>query len=199
MTPFLRIAAIILALGATAAYGQSAALADDEIAVIVKAYSLTRVGGTEKTAILPVETANFRCTGDSGVKLGGCSGGMRTEKVSADEVIGWLSKEFSAVAGPEVLADFRAKAEYSARVAKPLPIEIKQIIGEPPAKDDSGRPYLLLDFSRVGFNPAKTEAIVYLASVSQSDPKRSFGEYLCFRLDNNVWKVAARARNWALK
>jgi hypothetical protein len=199
MTPFLRIAAIILALGATAAYGQSAALADDEIAVIVKAYSLTRVGGTEKTAILPVETANFRCTGDSGVKLGGCSGGMRTEKVSADEVIGWLSKEFSAVAGPEVLADFRAKAEYSARVAKPLPIEIKQIIGEPPAKDDSGRPYLLLDFSRVGFNPAKTEAIVYLASVSQSDSKRSFGEYLCFRLDNNVWKVAARARNWALK
>jgi hypothetical protein len=199
MMSFLRIAAIAAALGITAAYGQSAALTDDETAVIVRAYSLTRMGGPEKTVILPAETANFRCTGESAVKLGGCSGAMRTEKVPADDVVGWLSKEFSAVAGPEVLADFRSKAEYSARVSKALPIEVKQIIGEPPAKDDSGRPYLLLDFSRVGFNPAKTEAIVYLASVSQVDSKRSFGEYLCLRLDDKVWKLAARARNWALK
>ncbi|HLX22940.1 MAG TPA: hypothetical protein VKR38_06300 [Usitatibacter sp.] len=195
---FSRIAAILLALGATAVHGQSAALGDDETAVIVRAYSLTRTGGLEKTIVLPVETANFRCTGDSGVKLGGCSGAMRTDKISTEEVFAWLSKEFASVAGPEVLADFRSKAEFSARVAK-LPIEVKQIIGEPPAKDDAGRPYLLLDFSRVGFNPAKTEAIVYVASVSQVDPRRSFGEYLCFRLDNNVWKIAARARNWALK
>ncbi len=195
---FSRIAAILLAFGVTAVQAQSAALTPDETALIVRAYSLTRTGGLEKTIILPVETANFRCTGDSGVKLGGCSGAMRTEKISTEEVFGWLSKEFSSVAGPEVLADFRSKAEFSARVAK-LPIEVKQIIGEPPAKDDEGRPYLLLDFSRVGFNPAKTEAIVYMASVSQVDPKRSFGEYLCFRLDNNVWKIAGRARNWALK
>jgi hypothetical protein len=195
---FFRIAAIVLTLGITGAHAQSAGLTDDEVGVIVRAYSLTRMGGPEKTIVLPVETANFRCTGDSGVKLGGCSGAMRTEKVPTEEVIGWLSKEFSSVAGPEVLADFRSKAEHSARVAK-LPIEIKQIIGDPPANDDSGRPYLLLDFSRVGFNPAKTEAIVYVASVSQVDQKRSYGEYLCFRLDDKVWKIAARARNWALK
>jgi hypothetical protein len=194
----LRIAALVLSFGVAAAYGQSAGLTDDEVAVIVRAYSLTRGGGAEKTLVLPVETANFKCTGDSGVKLGGCPGAMRTEKISADDVFAWLSKEFAAVAGPEVLADFRAKAEFSARVAK-LPIGQNQIIGEPPAKDETGHPYLLLDFSRVGFNLKKTEAIVYLASVSQADSKRSFGEYLCFRLDDNVWKIAARARNWALK
>ena len=195
----MRIAAIVLAFGITGAHAQSAALTDDEIAVVVRAYSLTRMGGPEKTIILPVETANFVCTGDSGVKLGGCSGAMRTAKIQPDEVVGWISKEFSAVASPELIAEFRSKAQYSARVTQPLPIEIKQIIGEPPRSDDAGRPYLLLDFSRVAFNPAKTEALVYLASVSQVDPKRSFGEYLCFRLDDKVWKLAARARNWALK
>ena len=198
MSP-LRIVAMILSLAATAAFAQSASLPDDEIAVVVRAFALTREGGTEKTLIVPVETANFGCTGESGVKLGGCPGAMRTNKLQVDDVMLWLSKEFAPVAGPEVIADFRSKAQYSARVAKALPIPMKQIIGEPPKDDAAGRPYLLLDFSRVGFNPAKTEAIVYMATVSQVDPRRSFGEYLCLRLDDKVWKLAGRARNFALK
>jgi hypothetical protein len=197
--PLARIAAIVLTLGITAAHAQSAALTDEEAAIVARAFTLTRMGGTEKTLILPVETANFQCTGDSGVKLGGCSGAMRTSKLTSDEVIGWLSKELAAVASPELITDFKSKAQNSARVGKVLPLEMKQIIGEPPANDEAGRPYLLLDFSRVSFNPAKTEALVYIATVSQVDPRRSFGEFLCFRLDDNVWKLAGRAKNWALK
>jgi hypothetical protein len=194
-----RIAALFFAWMATLAHAQTAALTDDEAAVVARAYVLTRAGGPEKTVILPEETANFQCTGNSGVKLGGCAGGMKTKALQVDDVMLWVSKEFASVASPELVADFRNKAMYSARISKTLPMEAKQVIGEPAKLDESGRPYLVLDFSRVAFNPAKTEALVYLASVSQIDAKRSYGEYLCFRLDEGVWKLAGRARNWALK
>ncbi|HUL55730.1 MAG TPA: hypothetical protein VLT60_01950, partial [Usitatibacter sp.] len=110
----------------------------------------------------------------------------------------WLSRQFPD-ASPEVIADFREKAQYGALVSRPLPINIMQTIGERGATDPALQPAFVLDFSRVGFNPAKTEAIVYIAGVSQNEPKRSYGEYLYLRNDGGTWKVAARARNWSFQ
>ena len=54
-------------------------------------------------------------------------------------------------------------------------------------------------FSRVGFDAAKGEALVYVATLSPSDPKRSFGEYLRLERAGGDWKVARRLRVWQLQ
>jgi len=187
-----------LLLASAAAQAQIAALTDDEVMLIGMAVSLTRTGGTEKAAVLPSETSNLGCEGRAPVTLGGCPGAMRTAKVQPDDVLAWLSRQFPD-ASPEVIADFREKAQNSAIVSRPLPINIMQTIGEQGATDPALQPAFVLDFSRVGFNPAKTEAIVYIAGVSQNEPKRSYGEYLYLRNDAGTWKVAARARNWSFQ
>jgi hypothetical protein len=193
-----------MALAATHAAGQAAALGDDERSVLSAAIS-ARLTPVEKRIGIFNDTASFRCDGSYVMKAGGCNGGMRTKDQPVEGIISWLAQRFPGI-GPRALQDFRTRNESSAAVARLLELNAKQslldqnwhaIAGE--ALPEKGAP---LDaaflVSRVGFDPDGKEAVAYVGGIGWGESKQAYGEYLHLRKEAGRWKVVGHAPVWSM-
>ena len=199
-------AALIFA--ATLCWGQEARLGDEEMAVLGRVITATRVTGGEKWFMVANDTANFRCDAKHMISVGGCNGGMRAKDQKPEDVMAWLHESFPA-AGQDLLADFHQKNDFPATVSRPLPVDVKQtlwgktggawgaVAGEP-VKKEQGAPDYLIAVSRVGFNTDHTEALAYVGAMSWKDPKLSSGAYIYARKANGQWAVEKVAKTWHL-
>jgi hypothetical protein len=91
--------------------------------------------------------------------------------------------------------DFTAQNAESANLQEPIATPWKHKLvgpGDEPSKDWDA-PDLTIFLSRVGFNPAKTEAIVYVLIFSYMDRVATGGDYFFFRTDKSGhWQPAGR-------
>ena len=199
-----RATAIIWAiLTITVAVAQTVSLDDSEQLVLAKAIA-ARLKGSEKWLLIANDTATLRCDGKSMMDVAGCNGGMRTKEQRPEDILAWLHEQFPQ-ASPELLVNFRVKSEYPATVGRPFPLALKQVIwgrvgdgwgtigGEALPKDN---PDYLIIVSRAGFDPGKSEALVYVGAMSWESSKLSYGEYLYLVKGAESWSVAGRARMW---
>ena len=95
---------------------------------------------------------------------------------------GWKDMEAST------WSDFQAKATTSLRLHDPIVTPWKhKLVGpaDDPLPEEWQSPDLTLFLSRVGFNKAHTEAIVYVLTFSYMDQVRSGGDYFLFRIDKS--------------
>ncbi|MGA8038193.1 MAG: hypothetical protein WA823_08730 [Candidatus Acidiferrales bacterium] len=91
--------------------------------------------------------------------------------------------------------DFVATNSASVGLHEPIATPWKHNLVGPRAESskDADSPDLTIFLSRVGFNPKKTEAIVYVLTISYMNQVKTAGDYFLFRTDKSgSWKVKGR-------
>ena len=196
------IACVSAIFFATLASAQTAALTDDEESVLAKVITM-RLSGGEKWLLIASETASLRCDGKSMIEVGGCNGGMRMKEQSPEEIAAWLQLSFPT-SSPGLIADFSTKAQHTANVKRPFPLQLQQVVRSPSGAVVAGGPmpqeapdYIVIT-SRVGFDLKGREALAYIGAISPKNSKLSFGEYIYLRKDGENWSAAGRVRIWQM-
>lgn len=188
---------VLLAAGADAAAQPVPA---EERAVIEAALEARGVGKHARVTIAN-RTATFSCSlsREELIQLEGCSG-MRPPQETAEQVMARLKGKLAAP--DEALADLRAKNEKAAVLDKPFASLKSQQAFWGPRKDmkrsQLARPDLAVAVSRVGFDKPRRHAVVYVATMSWTDPKGSYGEYVLLEKSGARWKPAKSLRMWQL-
>ena len=185
------------------AWGSIASMNDEERLAAGAAVAQTLMREPDKVHMVADTTASFSCTPDPNRMTrtaDGCSG-MRTRGESAELVLIWLQTAMPQVSR-ETLSDFRVKSELTAKLEGAFPVPIKQIFWGPAGTkewpSESGTPDLLIHVSRVGFNLAQTQALVYIGVAAWTGSDRAGGEYVLLRKHLGRWYVAARAKKWEI-
>lgn len=181
------------------AYAQKLSQLPEERAVVQAALK-ERGLDTADRLIIADRTATYDCklTPDDLVQVEGCSG-MSRRGEPLEEVMARLKRTLAA--GDDTLADFRMKNAKAIVVDKPFEIHAPQLIWGPGRgirRSQLADPDYSVIVSRVGFDKAKRQALVYVGTISGSNPKQSFGEYVLMNRSGAAWKVGKRFRVWQL-
>ena len=191
---FLAVAALGLGLPCAAQ-----ALANEERAVLESALEARGVGKAHRV-IIADRTATLSCSlsPEELIQLEGCSG-MRAPQETPEQLAARLKRSLGAA--DETVADLRSKSEKDVAVGKPFKLAAKQTLWGPregAKRSNLFKPDVAVSVSRVGFNKARTQALAYVATMSWTDPKGSFGEYLLLEKSRGKWAIAKRMRVWEL-
>ena len=203
-TEMHRSAIFTVMLGvALPAWGGIASMNDEERLAAGAAVAQTLMREPDKLYMVADTTASFSCTPDPNRMIraaDGCSG-MRTRDESAELVLIWLQTAMPRVSR-ETLSDFRVKSELATRLEGTFPVPIKQIFWGPTGTkewpSEGGAPDLLINVSRVGFNVAQTQALVYIGVAAWTGSDRAGGEYVLLRKHLGRWYVTVRAKKWEM-
>jgi len=145
--------------------------------------------------VIANRTVNFKCGNDPGAQIliSLCSG-MRIPPDMPGQIVGMLRKEWND-ADALTFEDFTKKNADSVRLLDDFSTPWKHgfSASDPPqSTDKAASSDMDIYFSRVGFNPAATEAIVYALTISRMDRVSTEGDYFLFRLDAEGWKPHGR-------
>ncbi len=146
------------------------------------------------------KSSTFQCwTSCNGMLIGKCSG-MRSEDQTAREFLEGLRKQFPSLK-KETTADFEDKNQECAQIQKALPLSTRYFLFSQTKTEDLPKAWQHPDmvyFSRVGFDPGRAQALVYIALFSGTDAAHSGGTYILAKRDGTNWKVEKRLRVWDL-
>lgn len=156
-------------------------LGQDEIAVMAAVLDAAYAGTTYGWVMVARRTATFACNPpeNNGLTIGGCNG-MRFASESAEQRLNAVRKAIPEIS-KALATDLLEKSQHPVVITKSLPCAVPQSLWSP---GDELRPERLLNpvfaayFSRVGFNPRHTQALVYLATINWMDSSRSVGQYV---------------------
>jgi hypothetical protein len=150
-------------------------------------------------ALIFGDTLNFRCGEDSGnpILVNGCSG-MIVPPDTPAKIGELLRQKWSNLAEP-TWADFEKKNMESARLRDSIVTSWKHmVVGQDIRGDDAKEwesPDCTFYVSRVGFDPQKAEAIVFVFLASYMDNVPSSGNYFLLRLNKaKAWRPDGRVQ-----
>lgn len=176
----------------------------EEMEYLVMAAAVTTVlelpGSRRTTIVVSDRTVGFPCeTGaETGLTVGDCNG-MRSSKQSPDQALAAVRKAMPVVSR-QIVESFLLGTPRSFPIERQLNIPASQILWGPssgkPLPQSPVPPDFAIYLSRVGFNPDRDGALLYLGARSLSGQSKSFGEYIFLTKTNNRWEVKGRARVW---
>jgi hypothetical protein len=156
--------------------------------------------GAPRTIVISDRTVGFPCetAAETGLTIGDCNG-MRTAKQSPDQALAAVRKAMPIVS-KQMAESFLIGASRSFPIERQLTIPARQILWGPRSGQPLPQGPAAADFavypSRVGFNPNRDGALLYLGVRALSGQAKSFGEYIFLVRNNNRWEVKGRARVW---
>lgn len=162
----------------------------DERAVLAAALG-ERLQGL-RAVVLENRTATFLCSRSLPdlVQFDGCSG-MRGRNESEQEVASRLTRAWPGVS-QAALADLLAKAGKRARIDEPLAIAARQVLRGYGEGGGSEPTEATVKVSRVGLDPARGEAIAFIA-VRPRERRAGSAEYVRLtRAAGGEWRISAR-------
>lgn len=143
------------------------------------------------------ETLNFRCGGDSGnpILLNGCSG-MIIPPDTPEQVGESLRRNWPKLAAT-VWSEFERRNAKSAKLRDAFLTPYAHELAGPDLPGDTSKEWVPPEgafcFSRVGFNPPKTAAVVFVFFASYVDGVPSTGNYFLLGADPvKRWKLDGR-------
>jgi len=179
---------------------EKAKIGPEEYAVYAAVVTQFSANGLIDRPMISDRTSTFQCGRScNGMLVGKCSG-MRAEDESAKQALERLSKQ-AAELKKETTEDFEGKNQECAQIKELLPLDVPYYMFSQSTAEDSPKAWRHPDylyFSRVGFDPQGTQALVYLALMSGTDGKRSGGTYVLAAKEGTAWKVQKVVRVWSL-
>jgi hypothetical protein len=153
--------------------------------------------GKDAHVLIYNDTLNFQCGGDSGnpILLNGCSG-MTMPPDTPDEVGEHLRGEWPRLSGA-TWNEFEKRNAKSAKLRDVFLTPWAHKLSGSDVPEDNSKEWESPDggfyFSRVGFNPPKTEAVVFVFFASYVNGVSSTGNYFMLRADEpKKWKLSGR-------
>jgi len=147
-------------------------------------------------------TLNFKCGADSGnpVLFNGCSG-MIVPPDTPQKIRELLNDGFAKM-GALTWIDFEHKNMRSLKLQDSFVTSWKHMLDGPDIRADNSKewsaPNCTFYFSSVGFNPEKTEAIVFVLLLSNMENVPSSGDYFLYRLESaKKWNPNGRVQYFA--
>lgn len=152
--------------------------------------------------LLADDTLNFKCGADSGnpILFNGCSG-MIVPPDTPEKIRRLLNDGFDKM-GELTWSDFERKNMRSFKLQDSFVTAWKHMLVGPDIRADNSKewdsPNCTFYFSSVGFNPEKTEAIVFVLLSSNMENVPSSGDYFLYRLDSaKKWNPNGRVQYFA--
>lgn len=156
--------------------------------------------GSVRMVLVSDRTVGFACESgaETGLVVGDCNG-MRTERQTPEQVIATIRSAMPVVT-KEIASSFLMVASKSFPLVTELNMPVRQVVWGPrsgrPLPQGPDQPQFAVYPSRVGFNPARDAALLYLGVRAMSGQAKSFGEYIFLTRNNTRWQVKGRARVW---
>jgi hypothetical protein len=153
-------------------------------------------------ALIAGDTLNFKCGADSGnpILFNGCSG-MIVPPDTPEKIRQLLNEGFDKM-GALTWSDFEHKNMRSIKLQDSFVTSWQHLLVGPDIRADNskewGSPNCTFYFSSVGFNPGKTEAVVFVLLSSNMENVPSSGDYFLYRLDSaKKWNPNGRVQYFA--
>ncbi len=145
-------------------------------------------------------TSSFKCgSSDNGMTVSGCNG-LRDISETAEERMRIVKRDVTLLEGGTI-TDFLAKNSVSVSIEPKIPTSNRYGMyggvdhGPTPTGWDHGD-YIIL--SRVGFNSARSQALVNVSFMSGKNANDSGGKYLFFVMTNGRWLQQGSSAVWEL-
>ena len=153
-------------------------------------------------ALIANGTLNFKCGEDSGnpILFNGCSA-MIVRPDTPEKIRELLNDGFDRMGAP-TWNDFERKNMESVKLQDSFVTSWRHKLIGPDIRGDNSKewdsPNCTFYFSSVGFNPEKTEAIVFILLSSNMENVPSSGDYFLYRLDSaKKWNPNGRVQYFA--
>jgi hypothetical protein len=174
-----------------------------ELAVYAAVLNELSKNGSVHHPLIANRTSSFDCQNIcNGMEIAGCSG-MRASTETPKEVLSRVKEEINSLSSP-ILLQFETKNQTCAAIGQGLPTKTKhhlfslidlEVNGLIP-KEWTHPDYLY--FSRVAFDKAGRQALVYLGLMSGSDGTKSAGLYIQLNKVGVEWKMDSTVSVWTL-
>jgi len=186
----------------TGAYAQAPAtpstVTSDEMVVYAAVlHSLEKLG--ESSHFLIAEsTSTFACNESTcnGFAMGGCNG-LRTANETPSARLTIVKRDLQELQG-DTAASFEERNRVCASIRGAIPTEADYRYLSDPGIPPEWKDKYLVYFSRVGFNPDQTQALVDISLVSWTDGTKSGGMYIVLNKVGGKWVPAGSSAVWRL-
>jgi hypothetical protein len=171
----------------------------EEYRVLAAAIDGFRSARLASHPIVADHTSTFACSsGCNGFATGGCNGLRGKDETPSDRLA--IVKRDLPQLEQTTISDFKLKNEQCSEIAKRIPTGSPYILfGVSNEKLPSGWEHPdFFYFSRVGFNPQRTQALVHISFMSGTNATTSGGKYFLLLKQNGKWDLKGSSAVWEL-
>jgi hypothetical protein len=172
--------------------------ANDEVAVYAAVLnSLPNLSAASRLLIAD-RTSTFACDngGENGFNIGGCNG-LRTSEESPSDRMAIVRRDIPELESVTVTA-FEGLNERSVAIIERIPALAAYYLFSQATLPKGWTYTHLVYFSKAGFNPAHTQALVYVGILSATDANESKGKYFVLTKRTGKWVLGPGSAVWEL-
>jgi hypothetical protein len=197
----LFIAALMLSmpgyLGAQSAANLTS-VSNEELAIYAMVLDTSPKFGPSSRPLIADYTSTFSCNNTScnGFLMGRCNG-MRSEGETISDRISYVKRDIPELQ-ETTISSFIELNQICAHISSKIPtVSNYHMFNDPEIPKDWQYSYLVY-FSRVGFNPEYTQALLYVGLVSATDAKNSHGYHFILTKLSGKWVLGESSDVWQM-
>jgi hypothetical protein len=152
--------------------------------------------GASSHPLVADSTSTFSCnkTICNGFLMGGCNG-LRLQDETPSDRMDIVKRDFPELQ-KETSSNFILQNDKCATIIPKIPSSSNyHMFSDPEIPRDWKYSYLVY-FSRVGFNPEHTQALLYVGLVSATNPKDSQGNHFILKMLSGKWVLGKGSPIW---
>lgn len=144
------------------------------------------------------KTSTFGCdeSDSNGLSIGGCNGLRNSGETPADRMS--IVLRDLPVLQKSTVEEFQRTNQHYVSLHHNLPAQSDYYFFNDPGIPKSWKYSFLVYFSRVGFNPEHTQALVNVGLFSATDANQSEGYYLVLSKSDGKWLLGGTSAVWKL-
>jgi hypothetical protein len=172
---------------------------DDELAVYAAVLDSSEKLGPTSRPLIADTTSTFACatTICNGFSMGGCNG-LRTANETPSERLATVKRDIPDLQA-DTVSSFEQQNQKCISVRHDIPTTAGYHLFNDADIPKTWKYSFLVYFSRVGFNPQHTQALVNVGRMSATNAKDSGGEYLILNKKSGKWVLGEGSPVWELE
>lgn len=180
------------------ATASSGTLSSDELAVYAAILDSSPKLGKSSRALVADTTSTFACNESicNGLSVGGCNG-LRGQGESPSERMAVVERDLNGLQSTTI-ASFGEVNQKCVSIHDKIPAISKYYLFNESDIPKDWKYSFLVYFSRVGFNPEHTQALVNVGLFSATNANDSEGLYLILNKANEKWILGDSSAVWKL-
>jgi hypothetical protein len=176
----------------------STSVSNEELSIYAAVLDTSPNLGPSNRPFIADSTSTFSCnkTSCNGFLLGNCNG-MRSEGETISDRISKVKRDIP-VLQESTISSFIEQNQKCAKIDSKIPTASNyHMFSDSEISKDWKYSYLVY-FSRVGFNPGHTQALLYVGLVSATDPKDSKGAHFILTKISSKWVLGESSSVWQM-
>jgi hypothetical protein len=180
------------------ASANSISVSNEELLIYAMVLDTSPKLGPSSHPLIADSTSTFSCnkTSCNGFLMGRCNG-MRGEGETISDRISYVKRDIPELQ-EKTISSFIEQNQECANINSKIPTVSNYHMFSDPAIPKDWKYSYLVYFSRVGFNPEHTQALLYIGLVSRTNANNSQGSHFILTKLSGKWVLGASSPVWQM-